>query len=58
MDETCMVPKDLAVNSSNKLEYILCGEPASYLIGDWYVCEKCRATYPKSWPTTLLEGAD
>lgn len=58
MDKTCVVPVDLAEDKDGNLVYVLCGEPASYLINDWYVCERCRATYPKSWPATLIKGAE
>lgn len=58
MSKTCEVPRGLSEDEDGKLIYILCGASASYKINTWYVCEKCRATYPKSWPTTLVEGAE
>jgi hypothetical protein len=56
MGKTCVVPVGLATNAEGKLVYVLCGKPATYEINDWLVCEECRATYPKQWPTTSVEG--
>jgi hypothetical protein len=58
MSETCVVPVDLVVNSEGCYEYVLCGRPASLVINGWCVCAECRSTYPKSWPSIPIEGAE
>jgi len=55
----CTVPMDFKKDKNgNVVGYELCGEEASYKVGDWYVCENHKKYYtdPHKWPATLLKG--
>jgi hypothetical protein len=53
MDKICTVPKGFG-----KDDYEICGLPASYLVGSWYVCEGHKKYYcdPNRWPAEPLKG--
>jgi len=58
MEKFCTVPTGFNLTSEGNTCYALCGLPATYEVGCWFVCEGHKRHYcdPNKWVGKSLKG--